>query len=56
MVQHHMSNGATQGPFNFHDPELATKHIRKVLHREWQHPEKNEAAAIDENLNIPPAV
>lgn len=54
-IKHHFNNGGTQ-EFNFHDPEVATKHINRALKHEWQHPEKNEAAAIDASLNIPPAV
>jgi len=54
-IQHHFTNGGSQS-FNFHDPEVAAQHIRRTLKHEWQHPEKNEAAAVDESLNIPPAV
>lgn len=55
-ITHHMSNGGSLPAFSFHDPELAAKHIRKALNHEWQHPEKNESAPINEAINTPPVV
>ncbi len=52
-ITHEFANGGSKD-FNFADPNLATKHIKRTLNREWEHPEKNEATAINRDLNIEP--
>ena len=49
-VSHEFRNGGHQ-EFNFHSPEKAASHIKRVVHQQWLHPDENFAGKINNNLD-----